>query len=109
MKPVFNLCLKAEEAPSALLLAHAALLSARKHAGRRAALLYVSAANRLEKCGIVGLVQFLLSVPQSPIYSIDRNHSQCIFYDVPKNFIIFEYPSYFRPYFGSRRESLPCK
>ena len=48
MKP-----LKAEEPPSALLLAHAALLSARKKARRRAALWYLFAANRLEKCGIV--------------------------------------------------------
>ena len=44
---------KAEEAPSALLLAQAALLSAKKQARRRAALWYVSAAGRLEKCGIV--------------------------------------------------------
>ena len=44
---------KAEEAPSALLLAQAALLSAKKNARRRSALWYVSAANRLEKCGIV--------------------------------------------------------
>jgi hypothetical protein len=47
--------LKAEEAPSALLLAQAALLSAKKQARRRAALWYVSAAGRLEKCGIVSL------------------------------------------------------
>ena len=46
---------KAEEAPSALLLAQAALLSAKKQARRRAALWYVSAAGRLEKCGIVSL------------------------------------------------------
>jgi hypothetical protein len=44
--------MKAEEAPSALLLAHAALLSARKQARRKAALWYLFAANRLEKCGI---------------------------------------------------------
>ena len=44
---------KAEEAPSALLLAQAALLSAKKQARRRAALWYVFAAGRLEKCGIV--------------------------------------------------------
>ncbi|KAG6862432.1 hypothetical protein C0995_011872 [Termitomyces sp. Mi166 len=41
-----------EEPPAALLLAHAALLSSRKHAKRRAALWYLAAANRLEKCGI---------------------------------------------------------
>lgn len=45
--------IKAEEAPSALLLAHAALLSTKKQARRRAAFWYVDAANRLEKCGIV--------------------------------------------------------
>ena len=45
--------LKAEEPPAALLLAHAASLSAQKNAKRRAALWYLFAANRLEKCGIV--------------------------------------------------------
>jgi hypothetical protein len=46
--------LKAEEVPGALLLAHAALLSSmRKRSYRRAALWYVTAASRLEKCGIV--------------------------------------------------------
>ncbi|KAJ7125714.1 ER-golgi trafficking TRAPP I complex 85 kDa subunit-domain-containing protein [Mycena crocata] len=49
-----------EEPPSALLLAHAALLSARKSAGRRAALWYLSAANRLEKCGIKPLTMYFL-------------------------------------------------
>lgn len=48
-----NILIKAEEAPSALLLSHAALLSVRKRAFRRAALWYFLAANRLEKCGIV--------------------------------------------------------
>lgn len=47
--------LKAEEPPAALLLAHAAFLSAQKITKRRAALWYLFAANRLEKCGIVGL------------------------------------------------------
>lgn len=47
--------LKAEEPPAALLLAHAAFLSAQKNANRRAALWYLFAATRLEKCGIVGL------------------------------------------------------
>jgi len=47
--------LKAEEPPAALLLAHAAFLSAQKNAKRRAALWYLFAASRLEKCGIVGL------------------------------------------------------
>lgn len=46
---------KAEEPPAALLLAHAAFLSAQKNARRRAALWYLFAATRLEKCGIVGL------------------------------------------------------
>ncbi|TFK36848.1 ER-golgi trafficking TRAPP I complex 85 kDa subunit-domain-containing protein [Crucibulum laeve] len=50
----------AEEAPSALLLAQAALLSSRRHARRRAALWYVSAANRLEKCGIKPLTMYFL-------------------------------------------------
>lgn len=49
---------KAEEPPAALLLAHAALLSVRKNARRRAALWYFLAANRLEKCGIVGGLHF---------------------------------------------------
>lgn len=47
--------LKAEEPPSAILLAHAAFLSAQKHAQRRAALWYPFAANKLEKCGIVSV------------------------------------------------------
>ncbi|KAK0478294.1 ER-golgi trafficking TRAPP I complex 85 kDa subunit-domain-containing protein [Armillaria novae-zelandiae] len=49
-----------EEAPSALLLAHAALLTTSKGARRRAALWYVSAANRLEKCGIKPLTMYFL-------------------------------------------------
>ncbi|KIJ68594.1 hypothetical protein HYDPIDRAFT_125323 [Hydnomerulius pinastri MD-312] len=49
-----------EEPPSALLLAHAALLSARKNARRRAALWYLSAANKLEKCGIKPLTMYFL-------------------------------------------------
>lgn len=51
-----NSSTQAEEPPAALLLAHAALLSARKHAKRRASLWYLSAANRLEKCGIVSTI-----------------------------------------------------
>jgi hypothetical protein len=47
--------IKAEEAPSAILLAHAALLYACKQARRKAALWYFFAAKRLEKCGIVSL------------------------------------------------------
>ncbi|KAG6819496.1 hypothetical protein H0H93_011310 [Arthromyces matolae] len=49
-----------EEIPSALLVAHAALLSSRKQAKRRAALWYLVAANRLEKCGIKPLTMFFL-------------------------------------------------
>ncbi|KAJ7293446.1 ER-golgi trafficking TRAPP I complex 85 kDa subunit-domain-containing protein [Mycena rebaudengoi] len=49
-----------EEPPSAFLLAHAALLSARKMARRRSALWYLSAANRLEKCGIKPLTMYFL-------------------------------------------------
>ncbi|KAL1737123.1 ER-golgi trafficking TRAPP I complex 85 kDa subunit-domain-containing protein [Schizophyllum commune] len=55
----------AEEAPSSLLLAHAAHLSAfRKRAPklRRAGLWYVSAAKRLEKCGIRPLTIHFLRV-----------------------------------------------
>ncbi|KDQ63410.1 hypothetical protein JAAARDRAFT_169218 [Jaapia argillacea MUCL 33604] len=50
----------AEEPHAALLLAHAALLSARKAARRRAALWYLFAANRLEKCGIKPLTMYFL-------------------------------------------------
>ncbi|KAK7064334.1 ER-golgi trafficking TRAPP I complex 85 kDa subunit-domain-containing protein [Favolaschia claudopus] len=50
----------AEEPPAALLLAHAALLSAKKVARRRAALWYLSAANRLEKCGVKPLTMYFL-------------------------------------------------
>lgn len=46
---------KAEEPPTALLLGHAAFLSARKGAHRRAALWYLRAADRLEKAGIVSI------------------------------------------------------
>ncbi|KAF9475629.1 hypothetical protein BDN70DRAFT_883515 [Pholiota conissans] len=59
----------AEEAPLALLLAHAALLSAKKGAWRRAALWYVLAATRLEKCGIKPLTMYFLRKAQD-IYRI---------------------------------------
>ncbi|KNZ75648.1 hypothetical protein J132_02422 [Termitomyces sp. J132] len=49
-----------EEPPAALLLARAALLSSQKQSKRRAALWYLSAANRLEKCGIKPLTMFFL-------------------------------------------------
>ncbi|CAK5264890.1 unnamed protein product [Mycena citricolor] len=55
---------KSEEASSALLLGHAALLSARRSATRRAALWYLSAANRLEKCGIKPLTMYFLRKAQ---------------------------------------------
>ncbi|KAI0051657.1 hypothetical protein FA95DRAFT_1484733 [Auriscalpium vulgare] len=50
----------AEEPPSAVLLAHAAYLSVRKKARRRAALWYLFAANRLEKSGIKPLTMYFL-------------------------------------------------
>ncbi|KAF8575503.1 hypothetical protein K439DRAFT_1419748 [Ramaria rubella] len=49
-----------EEPPPALLLAHAALISARKGATRRAAMWYVFAAHRLEKCGVKPLTVYFL-------------------------------------------------
>ena len=53
---------QAEEAPAALLLAHAAQLSVIKGARRRAALWFLFAANRLEKCGIVSALPMLTSL-----------------------------------------------
>ncbi|KLO17070.1 hypothetical protein SCHPADRAFT_959188 [Schizopora paradoxa] len=50
----------AEESPSAIMLSHAGLLSARKGLKRRAAMLYVIAARRLEKCGIKPLTLHFL-------------------------------------------------
>ncbi|KAI5123549.1 hypothetical protein M0805_003369 [Coniferiporia weirii] len=49
-----------EETPAALLLAHAALLSLHKGCRRRAAMLYVIAARRLEKIGIKPLTLYFL-------------------------------------------------
>ena len=46
---------QSEEAPSALLLAHAASLSLHRGCKRRSALLYAMAGYRLEKCGNVRL------------------------------------------------------
>ncbi|TCD62768.1 hypothetical protein EIP91_006412 [Steccherinum ochraceum] len=48
----------AEEVPTALLLAHAAFLSAKKDARRRSALWYLRAADRLEKAGIKPLAMY---------------------------------------------------
>ncbi|KDR85341.1 hypothetical protein GALMADRAFT_234163 [Galerina marginata CBS 339.88] len=59
----------AEEAPSALLLAQAALLSTKRKARRRAALWYISAANRLEKCGIKPLTMYFLRKAED-LYSV---------------------------------------
>lgn len=65
---------KAEEASAALLLAHAALLSTKKRAWRRAALWYVLAATRLEKCGIVRLSSIFVHVGASDAHSsLNRN------------------------------------
>lgn len=50
----------AEEPHAALLLGHAALLSTMKRAKRRAALWYLFAANRLEKCGVRPLTMYFL-------------------------------------------------
>ncbi|PVF97590.1 hypothetical protein CPB86DRAFT_785718 [Serendipita vermifera] len=50
----------AEEAPTAVLLGHAALLSRLKGSKRRAALWYVMAAHRLEKCGVKALTAHFL-------------------------------------------------
>ncbi|KAH9486608.1 hypothetical protein JR316_0000673 [Psilocybe cubensis] len=58
-----------DETPSALLLAQAALLSAQKNARRRAALWYVAAATRLEKCGIKPLTMYFLRKAQD-LYSV---------------------------------------
>jgi hypothetical protein len=53
---------KAEESPSAILLAQSAIMCTAKLATRRAALLYFTAANRLEKCGIVGELKPLFTL-----------------------------------------------
>jgi hypothetical protein len=57
---------QAEEAPAALLLAHAAQLSVIKGARRRAALWFLLAANRLEKCGIVSVLEMTASLSINP-------------------------------------------
>lgn len=54
---------KAEEPPTALLLAHAAFLTSKKSALRRAALWYLSAADRLEKAGIVSSFTWISDNP----------------------------------------------
>lgn len=52
-----TLLLKAEEPPTALLLAHAAFLSEKRNARRRSALWYLNAADRLDKAGNVSVIQ----------------------------------------------------
>ncbi|KIP12403.1 hypothetical protein PHLGIDRAFT_27246 [Phlebiopsis gigantea 11061_1 CR5-6] len=52
------LAFAAEEPPTALLLAHAAFLTSRKNAVRRASLWYLFAADRLEKAGIKSLALY---------------------------------------------------
>ncbi|KAF9455059.1 hypothetical protein P691DRAFT_800071 [Macrolepiota fuliginosa MF-IS2] len=54
----------AEETPAALLIAHAAYLTSKKRARRRAAYWYAVAASRLEKCGIKPLTMHLLRKAQ---------------------------------------------
>lgn len=65
--------LQAEEAPAALLLAHAAQLSVIKGARRRAALWFLSAANRLEKCGIVSEPETNVLAPLIHLFRLSRN------------------------------------
>ena len=57
---------KAEEVPTALLLAHAAFLSVKKGAIRRSALWYMRAADKLEKSGIVSGNFLFLFIPCAP-------------------------------------------
>ncbi|KIY45752.1 hypothetical protein FISHEDRAFT_66805 [Fistulina hepatica ATCC 64428] len=87
-----------EEVPAALLLAHAALLSERKLARRRSALWYVSAAQRLEKCGARPLTMYFLrrahalcSVPaQMSLSPLFWESEKCSPQDVSTNNIIMD-------------------
>ncbi|KAG5340621.1 hypothetical protein C0989_001063 [Termitomyces sp. Mn162] len=86
-----------EEPPAALLLARAALLSSQKQSKRRAALWYLSAANRLEKCGISLSPSFWESEGQPPLetYGIDAimsniEHSLGINGDLTLVFSVFD-------------------
>ncbi|KAG6878643.1 hypothetical protein C0993_001166 [Termitomyces sp. T159_Od127] len=91
-----------EEPPAALLLAHAALLSSRKQAKRRAAFWYLSAANRLEKCGIKPLTMFFLrqahelyNGPQkslSPSFWESEGQSPLVMYGIDAIMSGIEYP-----------------
>jgi hypothetical protein len=70
---------KAEESPSAILLAQSAIMYTAKRATRRATLLYFTAANRLEKCGIVGELKALYAL--FSLTEFRRNPSQCTSYE----------------------------
>lgn len=84
----------AEEAPSALLLAHAAHLSAGKYARRRAALWYLIAANRLEKCGIKPLTMHFLRRAQTLYHFKEEKGLSPSFWDAddrtPEQWVGFE-------------------
>jgi trafficking protein particle complex subunit 8 len=99
---------KAEEPPSALLLAQAGHLSSRRQVRRRAALWYLLAANRLEKSGIVrsglSLWHFLFTSLSGPI----RNLSPCISCVRRTNFIRFLPKRICRLRFGTPR-GLRCR
>lgn len=62
--------IQGEELASALLLARGAALAQRRRSWRRAAMLYVIAARRLEKTGIVG------SFTALALYTLTRNNSE---------------------------------
>ncbi|CAE6431018.1 unnamed protein product [Rhizoctonia solani] len=79
-----------EEVPSALLLAQAAQMCARKGSLRRATLCYVAAADRLDKCGIKPLTMHFLRLardlcntpvqkPLSPAFFEAEDNKQCGF------------------------------
>ncbi|KAG8734014.1 hypothetical protein FRC11_013500 [Ceratobasidium sp. 423] len=79
-----------EEAPTALLLAQAAQLCARKGSLRRATLCYVAAADRLDKCGIKPLTMHFLRLARdlcntpvqkslSPAFFEAEDNTQCGF------------------------------
>lgn len=76
---------QSEEVPAALLLAQAAYLreSLDGTHSRRAGLSYVTAADRLEKCGIVCLA---LSQGTLLLTFFLRNHSRCIYFEEPAPF-----------------------
>ncbi|KAF5385469.1 hypothetical protein D9757_005398 [Collybiopsis confluens] len=71
----------AEEPPAALLLAQAAFMSSKKLALRRAALWYLSAAKRLEKCGIKPLTMYFLRRAHDLYQSRPRKELSPSFWD----------------------------